>query len=199
MSPTKNSMITPSVHKTTSTGLPSIFKVCLKYNSKWILAMYYSLDLIYDSSTTEVEDKSLGTLTDDVTKYCKLSTLISSSAKKLLETLLLSWVLSLTISCKGDEISIAEGKMLCTLMPKLIAIEFQIIVTCYIFDKNSATKFSSKSESKVGSKISIVKIGLSLSSPTSSSKVPTVTSEYKSVSTNSLLSKAFSFESNDSN
>ena len=89
--------------------------------------------------------------------------------------------------------------MLCTLMPKLIAIEFQIIVTCYIFDKNSATKFSSKSESKVGSKILIVKIGLSLSSPTSSSKVPTVTSEYKSVSTNSLLSKAFSFESNDSN
>ena len=116
-------MITPSAHKTGSTGPPSIFKVYLNYNLKQILTMCHSLNLIYDPSTTEVEDKSLGTLTNDVTKYCKASTLISSSTKKTLETLLSTQTFSLTISHEGDEISIAKEKILHTLMSELIASE----------------------------------------------------------------------------
>ena len=82
-------------------------------------------------------------------------------------------------------------------MPEFIATGFQIIVMYCVFNKDSAIKVSKKTESKVKSKASIAES--SPSSPTSSSKILTTTSEHKSILTNSSLSKASSSESSDSN
>ena len=123
MSPTKKSIITSYTHKTGSTGPSSIFKVYLKYNFTRILMMCHSLDIVYNPSIIGVDKKALETLTDDVAKYYNSSTLISSSIKKTFDTLLSSQTLSLTISHKDNEIIIAQGKMLHTLISKLITVE----------------------------------------------------------------------------
>ena len=79
MSPTTDSMITPSAHKTGAP--PTIIKVYLRFNESKILTICHDIDIICNSSLSEVLDTSLGILTNNVIKYCETSSLLDSYTK----------------------------------------------------------------------------------------------------------------------
>ena len=79
MSLTIDSIITPSVHKIDTH--PAIMKVYLRFIESKILTICHDINVICDSSLSEVLDALLGILTNNVIKYCKTSSLLDSYAK----------------------------------------------------------------------------------------------------------------------
>ena len=135
-------MITPSLHKTDAP--PTIMKVYLRFNESKILIICHNIEVIYDSSLSEVLDASLGILTNNVIKYCETSFFLDSWTKVSVKDKLIEQSFSLTILHEGDEISIREGKMLHTVMSQLIASSSSISLTYHAYDKEPYAKSRSK-------------------------------------------------------
>ena len=114
MSPTTDSIITPSTYKTDTP--PTIMKVYLRFNESKILTICRDIDVICDSSLSKVLDASLGFLTNNVIKYCETSSLLDSYTKASVKDELIDRFFSLTILYEGDEISIKEERMIHAVM-----------------------------------------------------------------------------------
>ena len=146
MSPTTDSMITSSTHKTDAPLI--IMKVYLRFNESKILTIYYSIDVICDLSLSEVLDASLGILPNNVIKYCETSLLLDSYTKASIKEELASRSFSLTILHEEDKISIRKEKILHTVISQIIASSSPISLTSHMYSDELYAKNRSKHKSE---------------------------------------------------